>query len=224
MSTARDSDINLNDELVIDYLRADKGFFQRHPNILSELDLPHESGKAVSLIERQVAILRERNMQMRRRMNELLQAAKDNDELFAKTRTLTLELLNVESWQELNEVLATYVLADFQADFVCCHLANQQIFLDHLQSHDSALPHESLVSGTRPMCTILREEELVALFPIQQHDAQGSAVIAPLFWEGGSGCLAIGSRDAARFSSDMDTLFVTYIGDVLSRVCERLTL
>jgi len=223
MSTASESDINLNDELVIDYLRSDKGFFQRHPNILSELDLPHESGTAVSLIERQVVILRERNMQMRRRMNELLQAAKDNDELFAKTRTLTLELLNVENWQELNEVLATYVLADFQADFVCCHLANQQIFLDHLQSHDSALPHEALVSGTRPMCTILREEELTALFPIQQHDAQGSAVIAPLFWEDGTGCLAIGSRDAARFSSDMDTLFVTYIGDVLSRVCERLT-
>jgi uncharacterized protein YigA (DUF484 family) len=223
MSTANNSDININDELVIDYLRSDIGFFQRHPNILSELDLPHESGKAVSLIERQVAILRERNMQMRRRMNELLQAAKDNDELFAKTRTLTLELLNVESWQELNEVLATYVLADFQADFVCCHLANQHMFLDHLQSHDNALPHESLVSGTRPMCTILREEELTALFPVQQHDAQGSAVIAPLFWEGGTGCLAIGSRDVARFSSDMDTLFVTYIGDVLSRVCERLT-
>lgn len=223
MSTASDSDININDELVIDYLRSDPGFFQRHPNILSELDLPHESGKAVSLIERQVVILRERNMQMRRRMNDLLQAAKENDELFAKTRTLTLELLNVESWQELNEVLATYVLTDFQADFVCCHLANQQMFLDHLQSHDNALPHEALVSGTRPMCTILREEELTALFPIQQHDAQGSAVIAPLIWEGGSGCLAIGSRDTARFSSDMDTLFVTYIGDVLSRVCERLS-
>lgn len=223
MSTGSNSDININDELVIEYLRADTGFFQRHPNILSELDLPHESGTAVSLIERQVAILRERNMQMRKRMNELLQAAKENDELFAKTRTLTLELLNVESWQELNEVLATYVLADFQADFVCCHLANQQIFLDHLQSHDSTLPHETLVSGSRPMCTILREEELANLFPVQQHEAQGSAVIAPLFWDNGSGALAIGSRDPARFSSDMDTLFVTYIGEVLSRVCERLT-
>lgn len=226
MSTASNPDHEageITDEMVIAYLKADAAFFQRHPAILSELALPHESGKAVSLIERQVAILRERNMQMRRRMNELLQAAKDNDELFAKTRTLTLELLNVESWQELNEVLATYVLTDFQADFVCCHLATPHVFLDHLHSHEDELPHEPFVSGKRPVCTVLRAEELGTLFPVQEHSADGSAVIAPLFWEGGRGALAIGSRSADHFSSDMDTLFVTYIGEVLGRVCERLT-
>ena len=227
MTSASNSDSSSNpgdnDQAIIDQLRADPGFFVRHPGLLSELELPHDTGSAVSLVERQIAILRERNMQMRRRMNELLQAAKDNDELFAKTRTLTLELLNVDGWQELNEVLATYVLADFQADFVCCHLAGHQLYLDHLQSHEGPLPHELLVTGTRPVCSILRVEELSALFPIQTHESEGSAVIAPLFWEDGNGALAIGSRDPSRFSSDMDTLFVTYIGEVLSRVCERLT-
>jgi uncharacterized protein YigA (DUF484 family) len=63
---------------------------------------------------------------------------------------------------------------------------------------------------------------LESLFPVQQHSVEGSAVIAPLYWEDGVGCLAIGSRDTARFTSDMDTLFVTYIGEVLSRVCQRL--
>lgn len=222
MSTVSDSDVPMSDERVLDYLKSDPEFFQRHAGLLSELKVSHESGRAVSLIERQVAILRERNMQMRRRMNELIQAAKDNDELFAKTRTLTLELLNVAGWPELNEVLATYVLTDFQADFVCCHLAQGHAHLDHLQSHDGELPHQSFVSGQRPVCTVLRAEELAALFPVQSHNADGSAVIAPLYWEGGHGCLAIGSRDPARFASDMDTLFITYIGDVLSRVCERL--
>ena len=47
-------------------------------------------------------------------------------------------------------------------------------------------------------------------------------MLAPLFWENGTGCLAIGCRDANRFTTDMDTLFVTYIGDVLSRVVQRL--
>lgn len=223
MTTAINSTLTLTDDQIIAYLQADPDFFQRHPQILSELNLPHESGNAVSLIERQVAILRERNMQMRRRMNELVQAAKDNDELFEKTRTLTLELLSVEGWQELNEVLATYVLTDFNADFVCCHVDCAQIYLDHLHSHDGELPHENFVSGKRPVCTILRSEELRRLFPVQEHNDDGSAVIAPLYWEGGSGALAIGSRDPSRFSSDMDTLFVTYIGEVLSRVCDRLT-
>jgi len=223
MSTAIIPDIPLTDEQVVAYLQADADFFQRHPEILSELNLPHETGRAVSLIERQVAILRDRNMQMRRRMSELMQAAKDNEELFEKTRTLTLELLNVESWQEFNEVLATFVLTDFDADFVCVHLDGTQVYLDHLHSHDGELPHENFVSGRRPVCSILRAEELARLFPVQDHSDDGSAVIAPLIWEGGSGCIAIGSRDPARFSSDMDTLFVTYIGEVMSRVCDRLT-
>ena len=221
MSFAPESDSELSDDLIVAYLRADPDFFQRHPNLLSELNLPHDSGQAVSLIERQVAILRERNMQMRRRMNELLQAAKDNDELFAKTRTLTLELLNVHNWHELNEILATYMLADFQADFVCCHLMNLPVYLDHLTSHDDDPPYGRFV-GNIPLCTPLRAEELTALFPVEVHQQDGSAVLAPLQWETGEGCLAIGSRHPNHFTSDMDTLFVTYIGEVLSRVIQRL--
>jgi uncharacterized protein YigA (DUF484 family) len=230
MSSAIDSDSDpgsdsgsrITDETLVDRLRADPDFFQRHPNLLSELNLPHDTGQAISLIERQVAILRERTMQMRRRMNELLQAAKDNDELFAKTRTLTLELLHVHSWHELNEVLATYVLADFQADFVCCHLEQVPVSLDHLHSHEGDAPYRRFVRSNVPVCATLRAEELAELFPIQSHESDGSAVLAPLGWEHGDGCLAIGSREVDRFTSDMDTLFVTYIGEVLSRVIQRL--
>lgn len=152
MSSAFDTDAaRLSDDVIVEFLRANPDFFQRHANLLSELNLPHDSGRAISLIERQVAILRERNMQMRRRMNELLQAAKDNDELFAKTRTLTLELLNVHTWHELNEVLATFVLADFRADFVCCHLLRMPVFLDHLVSHESEPPYQRFVPNHVPV-------------------------------------------------------------------------
>lgn len=212
----------LTDEDIITYLRGDSEFFHRHARLLSELNLPHESGTAVSLIERQVAILRERNMNMRRRMNELVKTAKDNDELFAKTRTLTLELLHVHTWHDLNEVLATYLLADFHADFVCCHLLNQPVAMDHLVNHNDELPHERHITGSRPVCTALRASELNELFPIQHHQGTGSAVLAPLAFGTNSGCLAIGSRDPSHFTSDMDTLFVTYISEVVGGVLQRL--
>ena len=65
-------------------------------------------------------------------------------------------------------------------------------------------------------------DEMAELFPIEEHTADGSAVLAPVFWEQGEGCLAIGSRQPNYFTSDMDTLFVTYIGEVVSRVIQRL--
>lgn len=231
MSAASDDPVPVSEEQVIAYLRNHPDFFQQHPHLLSELHMRHESGGAVSLVERQVAILRERNMAMRRRTNELMQTAKYNDELFAKTRTLTLELLHVDSWHELNEVLATFVLTDFHADFVCCHLSGVELdgtpgstpmSLDHIESHIGELPHERFVRGSYPICTTLRMEELETLFPNVAHQAEGSAVLAPLTLEGTRGCLAIGSRDPHGFTPDMDTLFVTYIAEVLSRVVQRL--
>ena len=116
------------------------------------------------------------------------------------------------------------VLADFQADFVCCHLMHLPVYLDHLASHEADPPYERFLPGEVPVCTMLRAEELAGLFPVQNHEQDGSAVLVPRRWEpgDGEGCLAIGSRTTNRFASDMDTLFVTYIGEVLGRVITRL--
>ena len=212
----------LDDQDIVEYLRQSPDFFQRHAELLSELNLPHKSGQAVSLIERQVAVLRERNMTMRRRMNELLQTARDNDALFSKTRSLTLAMLDVAGWHELNEVLATNMLVDFEADFVCCHVSNRTVALDHIVSHRETLPTDQFTRGTSSVCLTLRADEMSRLFPIQQHDQPGSVVLIPLRLEEPDGCLAVGSRDPRRYSPEMDTLFVSYIGDVLARLIDRL--
>ncbi len=222
MTTSGDEMLPATEEQVIIYLRNHPNFFQQHAHLLSELKLPHESGSAVSLVERQVAILRERNMTMRRRMNELMQTAKDNDELFHKTRALTLELLHVDSWHELNEILATFVLTDFHADFVCCHIRDIPVNLDHLVGARGEMPCERYLHSNYPQCIALRAEELRVLFPGENPDSDGSAVLAPLDIEDQTGCLAIGSRDPKAFTPDMDSLFVTYIAEVLSRVVGRL--
>ncbi len=212
----------LDDQAVTDYLREHPDFFSRRSSLLGELNLPHETGRAISLIERQVGILRERNMTMRRRLNELMQAARDNDTLFAKTRSLTLSLLDVTSWQELNEVLATNMLIDFEADFVCCHLRGATINLDYITGHAHSLPTDRFLSGGVACCVALREEEMSALFPQQDPLSSGSVVFIPFVQHNIHGCLAVGSKDASRFSADMETLFVRYIGDVLARTVARL--
>jgi len=207
---------------VIEYLRQHPDFFQHHGELLGELRLPHESGSAVSLVERQLSVLRERNHAIRRRMTELMHTARANDELFRKTRTLTLELLNVASWHGLNEVIATCVLTDFGADFVCCHLESAPTGMDHLRAHAGPMPHERFALGAHPVCVTLRAEEMSALFPGEPVGHEGSAVLAPLALAGRRGCLAIGRRDPAGYAADMDTLFVTYIAEVVARVVQRL--
>ena len=213
---------DLDEDSVIAYLRAHTDFFARHKTLLTELNLPHASGRAVSLVEHQVSIMRERNVEMRRRMNELLDAARQNDVLFSKTRSLTLALLDANSLHELNEVLATYVLVDFEADFVCCHVHGSKLSLDHIQNHEQDFPFNHLFNEAAAKCTTLRQDELQSIFPATLHEGSGSAVLLPLRLKQATGALCIGSRDPQRFSSDMDTLFVTYIADVLTKVLTRL--
>jgi uncharacterized protein YigA (DUF484 family) len=212
----------LDEQAIIDYLRANPEFFNQHKTLLTELNLPHASGRAVSLVEHQVAIMRERNVEMRRRMNELLEAARINDAIFAKTRSLTLALLDAKSQHELNEVLATHVLVDFDADFVCCHVRGFDHSLDHIQNHQDEYPFEHLLQNRAAVCTTLRRAELEQIFPAAHHDDTGSAVMLPMPLGDDTGVLCIGSRDPHHFSNDMDTLFVSYIADVLSKVLTHL--
>ena len=71
-------------------------------------------------------------------------------------------------------------------------------------------------------CTVLCLLAAVATPAIAQTAYPERAVRLIVPFATGSGCLAIGSRDPAYFSSDMDTLFVSYIAEVLARVIQRL--
>jgi uncharacterized protein YigA (DUF484 family) len=117
------------------------------------------------------------------------------------------------------------VLVDFEADFVCAHVCGAHIALalDHIQHHDNQMPLQHLHSSTSALCTTLRREELTKMFPLSDHEDSGSAAILNLALLNSKGALCIGSRDASRFSKDMDTLFVTYIADIVAKVMNRLT-
>jgi uncharacterized protein len=117
MSNAQAAAMLLDDETVMRYLRDHTDFFQRHPELVSELELPHESGSAVSLVERQVALLRDRNIELRKRLGTLLQAAEENDALFTKTRALTLALLDAGSLDDLDAALTGAVSGRFWRRF-----------------------------------------------------------------------------------------------------------
>ncbi len=210
----------ISEAQVVEYLKEHPDFFMKERELLEDLNLPHSSGQTISLVERQVGILRERNVEVRRRANELLEAARVNDQLFEKTRTLTLALLDAGSMRELNEVLATHLLVDFNADFVCCHVTGSYEPLDHFSVHEE-IPFRSLLNAGRATCTTLRSHELEQVFPNGIHGDAGSAVLIPI--EGTESILAVGSRDPAHFAPDMDTLFVTYMAQILGKVISHLT-
>ena len=130
MTTTSDGPI-IDDDAVVAYLESEREFFERHPEVISKLELPHESGSATSLVERQVSLLRERNIDLRKRLNELVDNAGVNDDVFLKTRTLTLALMDTVDLQSLDQVLATRLIEGFDANHGLCYVLDWQAPADY---------------------------------------------------------------------------------------------
>ena len=105
--TVTDSEATITEQDVVDYLRKNPAFFVSQPGLLADISLPHESGQAISLVERQVSVLRERNMDMRHRLSKLLDNARDNDRLFDKTKKLVLALLESKNLNDSIDACST---------------------------------------------------------------------------------------------------------------------
>ena len=162
MTTTSDDPI-IDDDTVVAYLERERGFFERHPEMISKLELPHESGSATSLVERQVSLLRERNIDLRKHLNELVDNAGVNDNVFLKTRTLTLALMDTVDLQGLDQVLATRLIEGFDADHGLCYVldwqepANYQHIVGVPANDEPPIPR--LFSQPEPVCGIYRPNE-----------------------------------------------------------------
>lgn len=221
-TVTNDKDNNVTEEQVARYLRNHPGFFLEHEDLLAEIKLTHNSGHAVSLLERQVAILRERNRDMRHRLNNLLENAQRNDQLFEKTKALVLSLVEARRLEDVSERLTRRLTEDFDIDFAALTLFANPTELGGGKLRVSSLDYASerigpMLRNSKAICGVLREEEKEFLFGVDS-GAIGSAAVVPLYAGTPLGALAIGSRDPQHFRSSMGTLFIGYIGEVLNRV------
>ena len=104
--------------MVAAYLKAHPQFFVEHPAVLAEIAVPHVTGEAVSLVERQVAALREQYRRLENKYRELLTIAAENDDLRRRLHQLTIKLLGTDDIKATIATLYQALMEDFRADFV----------------------------------------------------------------------------------------------------------
>lgn len=218
----------LTDEQVSEYLRSNPNFWNDKQQLLAEIKLPHDAGgQTVSLVERQVAVLRQRNVDVRHRLNQLIENARKNDILFEKTKRLTLSLLNTQQLDDCLDALFFGLQHEFDIHFSQVLIisemaqqipvpANQQARLVEHSQMDEYLP--KIIKSRRAICGQLNKSEKDFIFGSKAHDI-GSTAIAPLYFENETiGVIAIANRDPDFYRSSMNTLFLNYIADILSRL------
>lgn len=209
---------------VADYLAAHPEFFERHAELLAGLRIPHQPGEAVSLVERQLGLLRSQADQLRAQLQGLIGVARDNERLHDRLHRLTLTLMDATGPDAVLETLRAELTAHFQADAVALRRAADAEELNRPQDPADApgarLLREVLATG-QPRCGPLGALETAYFFGSGASDARSVALI-PLLGAGLTAALAIGSRNPGRFVPDQATDFLTRLGEVVSRALQGL--
>ncbi|HKR33593.1 MAG TPA: DUF484 family protein [Steroidobacteraceae bacterium] len=221
----------LDESMIADYLQGNPDFFERHATLLTKLKLPHNRGSsAISLVERQVAALRDKNEKLETRLRELIEVARGNDVLAAKIHRLACRLVRAADAGAVMESLEASLREDFGASEWILLLpaesasALSQLSSRHLRIVKLGAPElkmfETLFESGRPRCGQIRDSQRDYLFGAGTVEI-GSAALVPLGSKAagkqpGAALLAIGSPDAERFHPTMSTEFLARIGDLVS--------
>jgi uncharacterized protein YigA (DUF484 family) len=216
----------IEEEALAEYLQMNPEFFERHAGLLTKLKLTHNRGAAtVSLIERQVAALRDKNQSLEARLRELIEVARSNDVLATKIHRLACRLIRARDATTVLDSLETSLREDFGASEWLILLgadhksAFSSVSSRHLRIVDSKAGElkmfETLFESGRPRCGQIRDSQRDFLFGANNIEI-GSAALVPLGPQPHFGLLAIGSPDAERFHPAMSTEFLARIGDLVS--------
>ena len=195
---------------VAEFLERNPDFFDQHPQVLEQLQVPHsKAGNAVSLVEKQVKILRERQLEHRERFTELVNVARANEALAANVHKLALRLLRCDTAPAVFKAVETSMREDF--DVTPVRLVPPEILPQAMRQ---------LLDADRARCGQLSPAQRGFLFP-DEAEAVASVALIPIGSRSSRGVLALGSRDAARFHPGMSTEFIERIGEMINVTLTR---
>ncbi len=203
----------LNARDVAAFLKEHPEFFRNFPEIVAQLDVPHETGATVSLVEYQSKILRNKNKELHERLQQLVENARRNDRLFEQTRRLTLDLLDAQSIEEVEQSLQQCMMAVYEVDYACITLFVPSMTLQSITEVEMQHQLVRHFGQKHAFCGQLSDDQMELFF--QEKTAVGS--MAACLLRNDLGILALGHKQEDYFKSNMDTLFLNYVSEIVSR-------
>ncbi|RZF31141.1 DUF484 family protein [Paraburkholderia sp. UYCP14C] len=241
----------MNDREVSEYLLANPEFFVEHAETLATIRLANPHGKAaVSLQERQMEMLRDKNKHLERRLAELLRYGHENDSIASKFNRWTIRVMAERDPYALPRTIAGGLLDIFdvpqaalrvwdvaepyaQADFARHVSEEVRIFAGSLSTpycgantgFEAAQWLAQAASVSNPATSTADDHGVTPSDTAQT--TESIALLALRDPEAAEdaptfGLLVMGSSDPRRFHEGMATDFLTQIGALASAALSRL--
>ena len=191
------------------FLLENLDFFKDREALISELKFNHSSaGSASSLLERQIHRLRDEQKELMDLLSSFMKTASLNEDLFNKSKDLTLSILGSTSKEGITKIVRQTFLEKFNVDV--CELSfyeNKQI--EALENKTGFSLHKGAIH-----CGPYAKEKISTIFKNQEVQS----MVLSVFISGKKiGILALGSFDRSKYLGDEDTTFIQYIRDIVEK-------
>jgi len=228
----QDSPKALDPTAVRQFLTMNPDFFNQHSDVLPRLHIPHETGGAISLIEKQVSVLRNKCSGLENSLRDLINVARENERLHMRLHRLIQDIVSADCLKSLVTISRDSLIENFKADDVRLFLTSPNEESEDLTKAFSRKAEDNhyTLSSKDPVfdmfsksfadgetfCGPLDDEQRALLCTGCETELASAAVI-PLQFNGQQGVLVMGSADPTRFASGKGVMFLNQLGEVLSR-------
>ncbi len=215
--------MRLEAEDVASYLKEHPEFFENHAHLLTDITLPHpHGGRTISLAERQLLALRDKNSLLESKLRELIQFGEENDALGERVHRFSLALLMATSLESCLQAIYYNLREDFAVPHVALRLwegGEQHPELAEFSgtSKELRVYAESLAN---PACGPHALYETGTWFGEDSARLKSFAMVA-LRAEQTFGFLVLASEDPQRFYQGMGTLYLKRLGELISVALKR---
>ena len=211
------------EESIAAYLQRHPEFFERHQAVLARLRLPHaRGGSTISLVERQIEVLREKLAGLEGKLAELMRVARANDAISERLHRFTRRLLRGVPRAEALARIEAGLREDFDAFHASLVLIGERPqqdaprFVRTVRADDPSLKSfESLFASGKPRCGQARDSQREFLFGPEGLE-MASVALLPLGEKGSVGILGLGSADRDRFHPAMSTEFLAHMAELIA--------
>jgi uncharacterized protein len=223
-----DAASSLSIEDVAEFLRRHPEFFEAHPDVLLNIEVPHpHGGRTVSIPERQLIATREKVRLLESKLTELIRFGEENDALSEKVQALTLKLIGAGSREQTIDTLYLELLETFSVPHVAVRLWS-------VSPRDGSEPAPQVAEFQPVASELIQFVEAMTAPYVGAHPVYEthlwfgehaphlkSYAMVPLRTEKVFGVLLLASENAERFYTGMGTMFLTRIGDVFAAALAR---
>ena len=210
---------------VAQYLQDNPQFFEDYADLMSRVVIPHpHGGRTISITERQMVSLRDKNRQLEAKLGELLQFGEENDVISEKMHRLGVAVIAAGTFQSVIHTLNFHLRDDFAIPHFALRLWSRPENTSELPEFAGVSQELQTFSETlnHPYCGSTAGFETASWFGAAAPHVRSQGLIALRNGGGTIGMIALGSEDPQRFYSGMGTLYLERLGEMASAALARV--